>query len=567
MDSRNNASRASTAPANIGKIVATYDYRNEIGKLLYQVVRFNPKDFRQRTPDGQRGWRWGLNGTAPVLYRLDRLAAADPTSTLVFLAEGEKDVHSLESMGLLATTAPMGAGKWKSRYNKALQGFHVFILPDNDKPGRKHAENVASALVGIAESVTVVQLPDLPPKGDVSDWLTLPGNDRAKFLLLCEEARKQQRLEYSPGDAWEHPADRLPAPSKNGKPAPQEANRHAEPIIINLADVQARKVNWLWQRWIPRGAIAILDGDPGLGKSTIALDLAARVSRGWVMPPAGGPGDATPADVLLLSAEDDPAATIRPRLEAIGADLSRVHLFEAVRVGDDNRPPVLPYDLDFIEKRILERNVTLVIIDPFVAYLDGAIDAHKDQDVRRAMHRIKDIAERTQAAFVLIRHLNKLIHSVALYRGGGSIAIVGAARSGIIVGRHPDQKDVRILASNKSNLGPVPRSLSYSLEPVGDVARIAWGDETDLTANDILTTTATGKTTAVDRCAAAILEYLAGVAKPSKEVEERMRNAGFSEATIKRARKASGLRAYKETFSGQWMIAPAASEGHEEGQT
>ena len=388
-------------------------------------------------------------------------------------------------------------------------------------------------------------------------WEEQGERDRAKRLAGDNGQRKRAPREYAP------------SPSANGKrlPAAPDADGKASPIILTLADVQARKASWLWVGWIPRGTITILDGDPGLGKSTLALDLAARVSRGWAMPPAAGPGDAQPADVLLLSAEDDAGATIRPRLEAAGADLARVHLFDAVRVGDDQKPPVLPYDLDFIERCILDRGVALVIVDSFMAYLDGAIDSHRDQDVRRAMHKIKEISERTQAAFLLIRHLHKLIHSVALYRGGGSIAIVGAARSGIIVGRHPDHKDVRVIASNKSNLGPAPRSLSYTLDSVGDVARVAWGDEVELTANDILATPATGKTTAAERCTAAILDYLAGAAKPSEEVTAAMVNAGYSEGMVKRARKAAGIRAFKEEFSGRWMLTPTAQGAHEGAQT
>jgi putative DNA primase/helicase len=206
-----------SATNGAGRIVECYPYNDATGKLLYEVVRFDPKDFRQRTPDGQGRWRWGLNGTAPVLYRLDRLANADPGSSIVFITEGEKDVHSLEALGLLATTAPMGAGKWRPSYNQWLRGFHVVILADNDELGLKYADAVAATLAGIAESVTIVSLPGLPHKGDVTDWLAQSGNDRAKLLDLCEVARKEQRFRFTPGDAYEPPEDRLPRDSANGK--------------------------------------------------------------------------------------------------------------------------------------------------------------------------------------------------------------------------------------------------------------------------------------------------------------------------------------------------------------
>ena len=153
------------------RIVATYDYTDEAGQLLYQVVRTDPKGFYQRRPDGRGGWVNGLGDTRRVLFRLPQILAAPKWPGVV--VEGEKDVLALERIGLLATTAAMGAGNWIDDYARSLRGRRVVILPDNDEPGIQHAERVAgSLLVGRAESVRVVDLPGLPAKGDVSDWLT-----------------------------------------------------------------------------------------------------------------------------------------------------------------------------------------------------------------------------------------------------------------------------------------------------------------------------------------------------------------------------------------------------------
>jgi len=177
-------------PSGKGRIVATYDYRDERGMLLYQVVRFEPKDFRQRRPDlanGSGGWAWSLQGVRRVLYRLPELLA-DPRD-MVFIPEGEKDVDALRALGLTATTNVGGAGKWRPEYSEHLRGRRVVILPDNDAPGRAHAAQVSAALAGIAASVRTVVLPDLPEKGDVSDWLRAGGTleELARLALDAPE--------------------------------------------------------------------------------------------------------------------------------------------------------------------------------------------------------------------------------------------------------------------------------------------------------------------------------------------------------------------------------------------
>lgn len=226
--------------------------------------------------------------------------------------------------------------------------------------------------------------------------------------------------------------------------------------VRTLSTVRPQVTAWLWKKYVPLGALTIIDGDPGLGKSTITVDLAARVSKGWRMPPLNGATDlAGPADVLILSAEDVPEQTIRPRLDAAGADLDRIHIVDATAVGEqDERPPILPADVDLVEELAQQRGVKLITVDPFMAYLDGELNAHKDQDVRRCLHRLKMLAEKTGAAVLLVRHLNKLNGGPALYRGGGSIGIAGAARSALLVGRNPAASNQLVLAAAKCNLAP-----------------------------------------------------------------------------------------------------------------
>lgn len=152
--------------------------RDESGQLLFQALRYAPRDFKQRRPVGKGGWTWNLKGVRRVLNRLPELLAADPGAT-VFVSEGEKDVDRLVREGLLATTNPQGAGKWRAEFAEFLRGREVVILPDNDQPGRAHAEAVARSLQGVAASVKALELPNLPDKGDVSDWLDAGGDAQA----------------------------------------------------------------------------------------------------------------------------------------------------------------------------------------------------------------------------------------------------------------------------------------------------------------------------------------------------------------------------------------------------
>jgi hypothetical protein len=165
-------------------IRATYDYRDEDGKLLFQVVRFEPKDFRQRRPKPEGGWDWAVKGVRVVPYRLPELEAKPEAPVVV--VEGEKDVDNLARFGVLATCNAGGAGKWTHEHAKFLAQRRVIIMPDNDEPGQNHAQKVAATLQSIAMSVRVCELPGLPPKGDVSDWIAQHG-DAAEPVTIGKE--------------------------------------------------------------------------------------------------------------------------------------------------------------------------------------------------------------------------------------------------------------------------------------------------------------------------------------------------------------------------------------------
>jgi hypothetical protein len=232
--------------------VASYDYCDADGKLVFQAVRFEPKDFRQRRPDGNGGWIWNVSGCPKLLYRLPELIAANAEKP-VFVVEGEKDVDRLQSIGVLATCNTGGAGKWKADHAAPLAGRNVIILPDNDDPGRKHAQQAYKSLAGKAASVKIVELPGLPPKGDISDWLDCGGT-----------------------------AEQLIALSENSAPAEVDAAA-VEPVrVISSAEFFAANYrrDYIIEEILTAGEPAFIGGRPKTLKTSIACDAVMSIGTG-----------------------------------------------------------------------------------------------------------------------------------------------------------------------------------------------------------------------------------------------------------------------------------------------
>ena len=314
-----------------------------------------------------------------------------------------------------------------------------------------------------------------------------------------------------------------------------------------VQDVRAERVKWLWPRRIPRGKLTVLDGDPGLGKSTAALDISARISSASPLP--DGTCTEYPADVIILSAEDSISDTIRPRLEAAGADISRIRVFRSVNEGAGSRPPELPSDLNLLEALIAEDSAQLLVIDPLMAFLSGRIDSHRDQDVRRALHALSATADRTGVALVIIRHLNKAPGGSPLYRGGGSIGIIGASRSGLLVAPDPSDEQRRILAVTKSNLSEKAPSLAYRIvgDEKHDCARIVWEGRSDLRAEDLLNPP---KETKRDAAVEFLEAALVGGPVLARELFERAETEGISEKTLRRAKNQLQVKAFRRGKEG-----------------
>jgi hypothetical protein len=324
-----------------------------------------------------------------------------------------------------------------------------------------------------------------------------------------------------------------PAPPPDPEPEKGKAHGSKDTFsVICLEDVIPKEVRWLWNGRIPFGKLTGLVGDPEVGKSTFVADLISRFSTGQPMP---GEGMAVPSgNSLLMTAEESLADTVRPRLEIAGADHSRVFAIEEMLT--------FPEDLPSIKNLIVEKAIGLVIIDPLTAYIAGSVDTHKDHDIRRLLSQLRELADQTGAAIVIVRHLTKMRKNQgvpAIYRAGGSIAFTAAERSELLIARDPKDQETRMLCRVKCNLAPPVPSLTFRLVSHGAVARIEWTGESSITADELLNQpTSKDNPKPRDEAKEFLLEALADGAQPTEDLLKEAKRRGISRTTLYRARDA-----------------------------
>ena len=324
----------------------------------------------------------------------------------------------------------------------------------------------------------------------------------------------------------------------------------AIPVGTWMSEIEPERVEWLWDGWIPLGKVTILDGDPDRGKSMILYYLAARVTTGKPLP------DGQPLEkggALILSMEDGAADTIVPRFLAAGGDPTKA------KIIGSKQPLVIPDDLDRLERAIRQTGARFVAIDPVMSFLADGVDTRSDQQVRRALQPLVDIAERTGAAIVLCRHLNKSGGGPTIYRGQGSIGFIGIVRSGLMVGKHPDQEDAFVLARAKGNLSKPPDSLAYRI--TGAVtscgiptARIEYLGTTEITADQMNAASSDeGERGRLTEAKGFLRDVLRAGPVPSKQIKKEANEADIAWRTIERAKAELKVQSYKDGDTGKWM--------------
>jgi putative DNA primase/helicase len=319
-----------------------------------------------------------------------------------------------------------------------------------------------------------------------------------------------------------------------------------------MSEVAPTGIQWLWPGLLAKGKLSLIVGDPGQSKSTLIAALTAHITRGKLWP---DDSECPSGSVILASAEDDPQDTIRPRLDAAGADPSRVHLLEHVLGVDGQREH---FGLGHVEEldRLLAatHDVQMVSIDPISAYM-GQTDTHRNSDVRGLLAPLCAVAAKHRVALIAVSHLNKGSSAAAIYRTTGSLGFVAAARACLLVATPEDQPDVRYLLPVKNNLAPMGSGISYRICTTdAGVPYVEWiPGSIDMSADEALTASPAEETSATRDCAKWLSLLLSTGPKAAKAIIAEAEEYGFTAKVLRRARERLGIEPRKADFREGWI--------------
>ena len=312
--------------------------------------------------------------------------------------------------------------------------------------------------------------------------------------------------------------------------------QNVEPKLIHMEDVVSKEVEWLWYPYIPYGKITLIEGDPGEGKTTLVLKLAATLSRGLPLP-CDDDKEYEPIHIIYQTAEDGIEDTIKLRLEKAGADCSMI------RVIDETDKELSMTD-DRLEQAIIETKARLIILDPIQAYIGATVDMHRANEIRPVLKHLGIIAEKHNCAIILIGHMNKASGSKSTYRGLGSIDIQATARSVLLVARLRDKPNIRIMAHDKSSLAPAGDAIGF--EMTEDNGMVCIGPY-DITIDELLSGNEGRGKKKLDIAENFIKEYF-GTNKviPSNEIMMEAAKRSIKRNTLLSAKKKMGITSDKE---------------------
>lgn len=305
-----------------------------------------------------------------------------------------------------------------------------------------------------------------------------------------------------------------------------------DPVYVPLSEFEAEKVEWLWRYYLAASIVTVLDGDPGVGKSFLAMKIAAEFSIGGTLP---NEPQLKRRRVLYLTREDDPAFTIRPRIDAMGGDPDMIHVQARFSPFDKNGMKDL--------KAIVRTSPPgLIVVDPLYSFVGADADIYRPNEIRQALGELQEVADYSGAAVLAIRHLRKMKADKAIYQGAGAIDVIGFARCGLLVAEDPDDPTLKIIAHSKHNLSKRMESIAYRLVDQGDdkMPRFEWAGTSSRSADDLVGSKPGGNA-ARDDAKAFLQRVLADGEMPSQKVMDMAEDEGISARTLKRAKSDLGV--------------------------
>ena len=318
-------------------------------------------------------------------------------------------------------------------------------------------------------------------------------------------------------------------------------DKNTELRLIKMSDVEPTKVEWLWYPYIPYGKVTIIQGDPGEGKTTLILNLAALLSKGEKLPESNEKSE--PINIIYQTAEDGLSDTVKPRLIAANADDDRITVIDESKIE-------LSLTDERLEQAIIETKAKLVILDPLQAYIGANVDMHRANEIRPVMKHLAEVAQRQQCAVVLIGHLNKAMGMKSSYRGLGSIDIPASARSVLLVGRIKDNPTIRVMAQIKSSLAPEGEPIAFELNKETGFRFIG---KYDISIDDLLNGVAT--TSKLEQAEKLLQDMLSdGSAIKQKQLHQQAKIRNISERTLNEAKKNVGVKSFRSNNEWYWKL-------------
>jgi len=321
--------------------------------------------------------------------------------------------------------------------------------------------------------------------------------------------------------------------------------------LIRMNEVEATAINWLWYPYIPYGKITVIQGDPGDGKTTVVLAIAAAVTTGAALPESKTAAE--PMSVIFQTAEDGLGDTVKPRLVQSGADCERVIVI------DESEKELSLSDFR-IEQAIIQTGAKLFILDPLQAYLGADVDMHRANEIRPILKRISVIAEKTGCAVVVVGHLNKG-QNKSQYRGLGSIDIQAAARSVLTVGRIKGKQYLRAIAQGKNNLAPEGKTIGFELDPVHG---FRWAGVLEITIDELLSGVMPERDTTYDKAIDFLKYELADGERPAAVLFKEAAAKDIQARTLKKAKATLEIKSHKRGDRWYWAALPQAEDNEAE---